>query len=108
MPGGDHADDVAARLDDEARMRHLNAALDALPAPFRDVLTLWAWEQLGYEEIAAALGLAVGTVRSRLHRARAQLRASSGTGTAGPTYLGESSTVATDETPSGRRGGGAT
>lgn len=36
----------------------------------RDVLLLYAWEGLSYEEIAAALGVAAGTVRSRLARAR--------------------------------------
>jgi RNA polymerase sigma-70 factor (ECF subfamily) len=39
----------------------------------RDVLLLYAWEGLSYEEIAAALGVAVGTVRSRLARARERL-----------------------------------
>lgn len=39
-----------------------------------DVLLLYAWEELSYEEIAAALGIPVGTVRSRLSRARAHLR----------------------------------
>jgi RNA polymerase sigma-70 factor (ECF subfamily) len=110
----DHADDVAARLDDEDRMRRLNAALATLPAFYVDVLTLWAWEGLSYEEIGAALGLPVGTVRSRLHRARARLRAASGTaeaapsGTAGaaPAYLVESPAPATDVTPSGGEGGG--
>jgi len=105
VPDGDHADDVVARLDDEARMRRLHAALEDLPAPYRDVLTLWAWEQLGYEEIGAALGLPVGTVRSRLHRARARLRAASGTAAAAPAYLVESSIPATDVTPSDREGG---
>jgi len=38
------------------------------------VLLLYVWEELGYEEIAAALGVPVGTVRSRLNRARLSLR----------------------------------
>jgi RNA polymerase sigma-70 factor (ECF subfamily) len=42
--------------------------------PQRDVLLLYAWEELSYEEIATALGVPVGTVRSRLARARARLR----------------------------------
>jgi RNA polymerase sigma-70 factor (ECF subfamily) len=99
VPHDDHADDVAARLDDEDRMRRLSTTLDTLPAPYRDVLTLWAWEQLSYEEIAAALELPVGTVRSRLHRARVRLRANPGTAAAAPAYLYESSNPATDVTP---------
>jgi RNA polymerase sigma-70 factor (ECF subfamily) len=40
----------------------------------RDVLLLFAVAQLEYEEIAVALGIPVGTVRSTLHRARAKVR----------------------------------
>lgn len=40
----------------------------------RDALLLYAWTDLGYDEIAAALGIPVGTVRSRLHSPRARLR----------------------------------
>lgn len=46
-----------------------------LSAPDRDVLLLVAWADLSYDEVAAALGVPVGTVRSRLHRARARVRA---------------------------------
>jgi RNA polymerase sigma-70 factor (ECF subfamily) len=53
----------------------LPAALAALDVDQRDVLVLFAWEELSYREIAAALGVPVGTVRSRLARARARLRA---------------------------------
>lgn len=49
--------------------------LDAMSDRDREVLVLFAWEQLTYEEIGAALGVPVGTVRSRLARARARLRA---------------------------------
>jgi len=49
-------------------------ALTRLAARDRDVLLLCAWADLRYEEIAVALGIPVGTVRSRLHRARQQLR----------------------------------
>lgn len=50
-------------------------ALGSLSPEERDVLLLFAWADLGYAEIAAALELPVGTVRSRLHRARAHVRA---------------------------------
>ena len=45
-----------------------------LTADDRDVLLLFAWEGLGYEEIAVALDVPVGTVKSRLHRARRIVR----------------------------------
>jgi RNA polymerase sigma-70 factor (ECF subfamily) len=50
------------------------ATIAALPPGERDALLLYAWEDLGYEDIAAALGIPVGTVRSRLNRARRRLR----------------------------------
>ncbi len=52
----------------------LAAALAELEGDQRDVLLLTAWGELSYEEIAAALEIPVGTVRSRLSRARAHLR----------------------------------
>jgi RNA polymerase sigma-70 factor (ECF subfamily) len=53
----------------------IKAALATLPAADFEVLTLTAWEGLAPGEIAAALGLPAATVRTRLHRARARLRA---------------------------------
>lgn len=50
------------------------ALLGELDRDQRDALLLYAWGELSYEEIATALGVPVGTVRSRLARARAQLR----------------------------------
>ena len=67
-------DDVIDRLDSAAQARELISALQALPVPERDVLLLVAWEQLSPAEAAAVLGIPPGTVRSRLHRARAALR----------------------------------
>jgi RNA polymerase sigma factor (sigma-70 family) len=49
-------------------------AIAALPDGERDALLLHAWEDLGYDEIARALEIPVGTVRSRLNRARRRLR----------------------------------
>lgn len=48
-------------------------ALDALPEPDREALVLREFEQLGYDEIADRLGVPIGTVRSRIARAREQL-----------------------------------
>lgn len=52
----------------------LTGQLRELPHLQLEVLLLYAWADLSYEEIAATLGVRVGTVRSRLHRARTQLR----------------------------------
>src|SRR5665647_3189286 len=49
-------------------------ALDALPPEFRAAVVLCDMEGLSYEEIAVTLGIKLGTVRSRIHRGRAQLR----------------------------------
>ena len=50
------------------------AALARLSAELRDTLLLAAWSDMSYEEIATALGVPIGTVRSRLSRARSKLR----------------------------------
>ncbi|MET7451772.1 RNA polymerase sigma factor [Streptomyces sp. NPDC005574] len=68
------ADRVAARVSAHAVRTELAGALARLPARHRDVLLLVAWGGLGYEEVARALGVPVGTVRSRLHRARRHVR----------------------------------
>src|SRR5215217_112840 len=52
----------------------VQAALDALPPDFRAAVVLCDIEGLSYEEIAATLGIKLGTVRSRIHRGRSQLR----------------------------------
>jgi RNA polymerase sigma-70 factor (ECF subfamily) len=51
----------------------VRAAVEALPPPYRLVLMLRDWEDLSYAEIAQVLDLPIGTVRSRLHYARALL-----------------------------------
>ena len=75
----DHADRVAADVTAQAMRSMLTGALGALSAEDRDVLLLVAWEQLSYLEIAEALAIPVGTVRSRLNRARRKVRAALGT-----------------------------
>lgn len=50
------------------------SALTGLSVEERDVLLLYAWADLSYQEIATALRVPVGTVRSRLHSARARIR----------------------------------
>ncbi|MFI6422530.1 RNA polymerase sigma factor [Streptomyces sp. NPDC050842] len=70
----DHASEVAGRLDDRRRIAATLRALGTLRRSEREVLVLCLWEGLAYTEVAAALGVPVGTVRSRLSRARAKLR----------------------------------
>jgi RNA polymerase sigma-70 factor (ECF subfamily) len=69
-----HADAVAANLTAQATIQRLVGALGRLTARERDVVLLVAWGCLSYEETAAALAVPVGTVRSRLNRARRRLR----------------------------------
>ncbi len=69
----DFADDVSGRLDDVARIKALHRALAGLPRHELEVLALCVWSGLGYAAAAEALGVPVGTVRSRLARGRARL-----------------------------------
>ena len=70
---------VGDRVDDERRMASVLAAARRLPPPQQDVMMLSVFEGLRHGEIAAALGLRVGTVKSRLSRARASLHLDLGT-----------------------------
>jgi RNA polymerase sigma factor (sigma-70 family) len=76
----DFADEANGRLDDERRMRTVLRAIATLPQRERDVFALCAWAELSYEDAAVALGIPVGTVRSRLSRARARIRELDGAG----------------------------
>jgi RNA polymerase sigma-70 factor (ECF subfamily) len=69
----DPADDVAGRLADEQAMRRVLADVERLPPRHQEVLALCAWAELTYQEAAEVLDVPVGTVRSRLARARARL-----------------------------------
>ena len=78
-PGDDDApepaveDDPFERLNLEQRLTLVRTAVAALPASYREVVALCDLEELSYADAAATMGCAVGTVRSRLHRARAML-----------------------------------
>jgi RNA polymerase sigma-70 factor (ECF subfamily) len=67
--------DTAPEPEFELPDPQLALALAALRAEEREVLLLYAWAELSYDEIATVTGVAVGTVRSRLARARAHLTA---------------------------------
>jgi RNA polymerase sigma-70 factor, ECF subfamily len=74
QPDPDFSSAVDERLDDEARMREVLVQLGRLPRRELEVLALCAWSELSYQDAALALGVPVGTVRSRLSRARSRLR----------------------------------
>lgn len=63
-----------SRADAAAVRAQLAQLLAAMPVGDRDVLLLLAWADMTYPEVAQALGIPVGTVGSRLNRARRQLR----------------------------------
>ena len=67
--------DPAADLDRAAQMRALRDGILRLPLRYREVVVMCDLEELSYADAASALDCAVGTVRSRLHRARALLAA---------------------------------
>ncbi|GCD95746.1 RNA polymerase sigma factor [Embleya hyalina] len=77
-PGGvleDFSDEVASRIDDADMLAAVRLALDTLRRTEREVLALCVWSGCDYPTAARALGIPVGTVRSRLSRARRKLAA---------------------------------
>lgn len=64
-------------IDDLLRQERLNEVIDvvmSLPGADRETVLLYAWEELTYEQVAEALDIPLGTVRSRLSRARTRIR----------------------------------
>jgi RNA polymerase sigma-70 factor, ECF subfamily len=78
-PGRDHAEQPAGgqnvldHLTRNERVESLRKAVLALPPAYREVVVVCDLEEMDYADAAQALGCAVGTIRSRLHRARALL-----------------------------------
>jgi RNA polymerase sigma-70 factor, ECF subfamily len=68
------ASNTEALLQSRSDLRRLDALIEALPTPLREVIVLRELNELGYREIADVIGVPVGTVMSRLHRARSALR----------------------------------
>ncbi len=68
----DHPDEA---LDAQREVARLAKAIRRLSAADRDCLLLFAWAELSYDEIAEALSIPIGTVKSRLNRARRSIRA---------------------------------
>lgn len=86
LPAADGDGPLAASMREQAS-RALNAALASLAVDFREVLVLREIEELSYREIATVLGVPIGTVMSRLARARAAMRAAWPAGLGGPDEL---------------------
>lgn len=72
---GDPASDSEAILLRRAALRSLKGCVEALPAEFREAIVLRELEELSYNEIAAIARVPIGTVMSRLARARKRLQA---------------------------------
>lgn len=66
--------DVSARLEQQELARQVASALDRLDDRYREVVVLADMQDTSYEEISAVLDIPLGTVRSRLHRGRLELR----------------------------------
>ncbi len=80
-PPSGWSEDVDSRIDADRAFDTVRSALDRLPMKLKEPLLLHCWEELGYEEISLSMGIPVGTVRSRISRARkkiAELTAASG------------------------------
>jgi RNA polymerase sigma factor (sigma-70 family) len=73
-PLPDFSDEVVGRMADAERLAAARAALERLRPAEREVFMLCVWSGLSYTETAKALGVRLGTVRSRLSRARERLR----------------------------------
>ncbi len=74
MPSAPKGDDPETRLESAEFQARLDRAVESLPADQKSVFVLRFHESLSYEEISQALGLPLGTVMSRLNRARQKLK----------------------------------
>lgn len=70
----DKAPPVDAQVHSRMTIERVRAAIDRLPEEFREVIILRELEELSYEEIVELISVPLGTVKSRINRARARLR----------------------------------
>jgi RNA polymerase sigma-70 factor (ECF subfamily) len=70
-------DELASRLDADVRWPHVAAVLAGMSSQDRDVLLLHIWQEMSYQQVADTLGIPIGTVRSRIARARGRLSVAS-------------------------------
>ena len=89
-----HEDRSDARLDASTAVRDLGPRIAALSQRERDVLLLYAWGDLSYEQIADALQIPIGTVRSRLNRVRKKLAPPGSKGAVRVTWMAKEETNA--------------
>jgi RNA polymerase sigma-70 factor (ECF subfamily) len=73
-PSSEFEDGIGDRMDDERRMQLILILVNRLKAREREIIALCDWSDLSYAEAASALNIPIGTVRSRLFRAREHLR----------------------------------
>lgn len=90
-----HEEGADSRLDASEGLRRLGPRIAALSAKERDVLFLHAWGDLSYEQIADALGVPIGTVRSRLSRVRQKLAPPGSRGATRLTWMAKEESNAT-------------
>ena len=74
----DHSEDTAGRIDDQRRLAEIQLQLARLSPADRDTFVLVVWQELSYAEAAVALGVPLGTIRSRISRVRRTLRLEEG------------------------------
>jgi RNA polymerase sigma-70 factor (ECF subfamily) len=74
-PIPDHADDVAARVDDQRQMAVVLAAVNRLPRNEREALAMCVWSGVSYSDAAAVLGITEGSVRARVSKAKSRVTA---------------------------------
>ena len=80
--------DAEALLESRSDLRRLDQLIEALPAPLREMIVLRELHELGYREIAEVTGVPIGTVMSRLHRARSLLLSAWNTKETGDARIG--------------------
>jgi RNA polymerase sigma-70 factor (ECF subfamily) len=98
----------AQAFDDSHLDDDVQAALKALPPEYRAAVVLCDIEGFSYEEIAATLGVKLGTVRSRIHRGRAQLRSALEHRRPGPVAVSTPATTPAGHEPANASGHKAT